>query len=242
MHAMVIGGTAVRIQLKVMALLLAAALYSVAAPAATEFAVPKHRPIKVAFVLSERATVIDFTGPWEVFQDTDGPVPFDLYTVAASRAPIRTSGSENRGLAITPDYTFADAPEPDLIVIGAQSGGAGLSEWLQKLHADDRVILSVCTGAFRVAQAGLLDGLRATTHHDFIDKFSAAYPKVRVERSVRYVRSSPTIYTAGGLTSGIDLALHIVAGYFGREVAKKTADYMEYQGTGWMDPADANKP
>jgi transcriptional regulator GlxA family with amidase domain len=230
----------VTIPLKETVLLLVAVLFSLSALAATELTHPKQGPIKVAFVLSEGATVIDFTGPWEVFQDTDGPVPFDLYTVASSRAPIRTSGTDNRGIAVTPDYTFADAPEPDLIVIGAQSGGAGLSEWLQKLHADDRVILSVCTGAFKVAQAGLLDGLRATTHHDYIDKLSAAFPKVRVERSVRYVRSSPTIYTAGGLTSGIDLALHIVAGYFGPEVAKKTADYMEYQGTGWMDLADAN--
>jgi transcriptional regulator GlxA family with amidase domain len=232
----------VAISLKVTVLLLVAVLFPVVAAATTELATPKRGPIKVAFVLSEQATVIDFTGPWEVFQDTDGPVPFDLYTVASSRAPLRTSGTENRGIAITPDYTFADAPEPDLVVIGAQSGGAGLSEWLQKLHADDRVILSVCTGAFRVAQAGLLDGLRATTHHDFIDRLSVAFPKVRVERSVRYVRSSPTIYTAGGLTSGIDLALHIVEGYFGREVARKTADYMEYQETGWMDSADANKP
>jgi transcriptional regulator GlxA family with amidase domain len=91
----------------------------------------------------------------------------------------------------------------------------------------------VCTGAFRVAQAGLLDGLPATTHHDYLDKFAAEFPKVRIVRSVRYVQSEPTIYTAGGLTSGVDLALHIVEGYFGHEVAQKTADYMEYQGSGW---------
>jgi transcriptional regulator GlxA family with amidase domain len=232
----------VTIQMKKTVLLLVAVLFSLSAQGATELALPKRGPIKVAFVLSDRATVIDFAGPWEVFQDTDGPVPFDLYTVAASRAPIRTSGTSNRGISITPDYTFVDAPEPDLIVIGAQSGGVGLSEWLQKVHADDRVILSVCTGAFKVAGAGLLDGLRATTHHDYVDKLSADFPKVRVERSVRFVRSSPTIYTAGGLTSGIDLALHIVESYFGAEVAKKTADYMEYQGTGWRDRVDASKP
>jgi transcriptional regulator GlxA family with amidase domain len=215
------------------ALFCAGAMLTPHAHAETALTAPTDRPIRVAFVLSEGATVIDFTGPWEVFQDADIPMPFDLYTVASSKAPIRTSGNGKRGISITPDYGFADAPEPDLIVVGAQSGGAGLSAWLQKLHRDKKVIMSVCTGAFRVAQAGLLDGLPATTHHDFVDQFAAQFPKVRVVRSVRYVQSEPTIYTAGGLTSGVDLALHIVEGYFGREVAQKTADYMEYQGSEW---------
>jgi transcriptional regulator GlxA family with amidase domain len=215
------------------ALFCAGAMLTPQAHAETVLTPPASRPIRVAFVLSEGATVIDLTGPWEVFQDADAPMPFDLYTVASSKAPIRTSGNGKRGISITPDYAFADAPEPDLIVVGAQSGGAGLSAWLQKLHRDRKVILSVCTGAFRVAQAGLLDGLPATTHHDFADQFAAQFPKVRTVRSVRYVESDPTIYTAGGLTSGVDLALHIVEEYFGREVAQKTADYMEYQGSGW---------
>ena len=215
------------------ALFCAGAMFTPRAHAETVLTPPTDRPIRVAFVLSEGATVIDFTGPWEVFQDADVPMPFDLYTVASSKAPIRTSGNGKRGISITPDYAFADAPEPDLIVVGAQSGGAGLSAWLQKLHRDRKVILSVCTGAFRGAQAGLLDGLPATTHHDFVDQFAAQFPKVRIVRSVRYVESDPTIYTAGGLTSGVDLALHIVEGYFGREVAQKTADSMEYQGSGW---------
>jgi transcriptional regulator GlxA family with amidase domain len=227
---------AVKLALRITVLLGGLAFFALPVLAAADLTPPKNGPIKVAFVLSEDATVIDFAGPWEVFQDADVPVPFELYTVAPSKALIHTSGTNSHGLSITPDYTFADAPEPDLIVIGAQSGGAGLSEWLQKVHADNRIILSVCTGAFKVARAGLLDGLPATTHHDFTDKLAAAFPKVQVKRSMRYVQSGPTIYTAGGLTSGIDLALHIVEGYFGHDVAQKTADYMEYQGTGWKSP------
>ena len=127
------------------------------------------------------------------------------------------------------------APEPDLIVVGAQSGGAGLSAWLQAnapRWEDNPVgvyrrVPSSAGGSARLAKS-------ATTHHDFIEKFSAEFPTVRVMRSARYVRSSSTIYTAGGLTSGIDLALHIVEGYFGRDVAQKTADYMEYHGSGWQ--------
>src|SRR5580692_168382 len=99
-------------------------------------------PIKVAFVLSDGATVIDFAGPWEVFQDTEATVPFELFTVAPSKAPIHTSGG--RGITVTPDFTFGSAPMPDIVVIGAQRGGPGLSEWLRKIHSDGKVILSVC--------------------------------------------------------------------------------------------------
>jgi putative intracellular protease/amidase len=165
--------------------------------------------------------------------DMDASMPFELYTVAASTAPIHTSGSHHAGMTVTPDYSFADAPMPDIVVIGAQSGGPGLSEWLQKVHAQDRIIMSVCTGAFKVAKAGLFDGLPATTHHAFFDEFSNQFPKVKLVESVRYVQASPTLFSAGGLSSGIDLALHVVDEYYGEAVAQKTADYMEYQGTGW---------
>ena len=93
--------------------------------------------------------------------------------------------------------------------------------------------IPVCTGAFQLAEAGLLDGLAATTHHDFYESFADDYPDVRLERDVRFVEN-PRISTAGGLTSGIDLALRVVARYFGDEVASQTASYMEYSGTGWQ--------
>ena len=206
---------------------------------------PAGRALRVAFVLSPGATVIDFTGPWEVFQDTDtgeNHPAIQLYTVAPSKDPIYSSGNSSHGLKITPDYSFADAPEPDLVVIGAQVGGPGLSEWLRKVNADKKIIMSVCTGAFKVADAGLLDGKYATTHHDFFDKFSQKFPKVQLVRTSRYVQSDPIIYTAGGLTSGIDLALHMVAAYYGEAAAQRTADYMEYQGTAWKTNYRAPAP
>jgi transcriptional regulator GlxA family with amidase domain len=92
--------------------------------------------------------------------------------------------------------------------------------------------MSVCTGAFQLARAGLLDGQRATTHHDFYDRFADEFPQVHLERGLRFVENR-RIATAGGLTSGIDLALHTVERYFGRDVAQWTADYMEYTGTRW---------
>jgi len=203
---------------------------------------PPRGPIHVAFVLSEGATMIDFAGPWEVFQDVhvhgrgstmDEQMPFRLYTVSDSRAPIRISG----GMQVTPDSTFADAPAPDIVVVGAQSGKSKqMLEWLRRATTRSQVVMSVCTGAYKLAMAGLLDGKKAATHHEFWDDFQRRFPKVQLERGVRYVRSDPVVFTAGGLTSGIDLALHVVELYFGREVAQETAAMMEYEGKGWLRP------
>ena len=98
------------------------------------------------------------------------------------------------------------------------------------------VVMSVCTGAFLLAKTGLLSGKAATTHHASYGGLAMAYPDIRVQRGARFVDEGQ-VATAGGLSSGIDLALHVVERYFGREVAKSTAYQMEYQGQGWMDPA-----
>ena len=92
--------------------------------------------------------------------------------------------------------------------------------------------MSVCTGAFQLARAGLLKGIPATTHHDFFDSFAKEFPDVELRRGLRFVDSG-RIATAGGLTSGIDLALHIVSRYFGVETAAATATYMEYSSDAW---------
>ncbi len=209
-------------------------------PAAQHLHAPQGRHIEVAFALSEGAVMIDFAGPWEVFQDAMPPAAngtpemvFDLYTVAPSRAPLHTSGGTRQGMTVTPDFTFADAPAPDVVVVGAQSGGPGLTAWLKKVHAEHALILSVCTGVFRLAETGLLEGKSATTYHQRLQRFANQYPGVAVRSSVRYVQADPLIVTAGGLSSGIDAALHIVELYFGRAVAQATADDMEYQGEGW---------
>ncbi len=188
-------------------------------------------PILVAFVITDQANVIDFTGPWEVFQDAAIPGSdqpgFQLYTVSDKREPVMLTG----GLKVIPDYTFDDAPPPAIIVVGAQRGSERMNAWLRERAPDAKTqaLMSVCTGAFRLAQAGLLDGKRATTHHDFFDEFERRYPRVKLERGARYVQSGPHLYTAGGLTSGIDLALHIVSVNYGTEAARQTAAYMEYR-------------
>jgi transcriptional regulator GlxA family with amidase domain len=196
---------------------------------------PTDGPITVAFAISRGATMIDFAGPWEVFQDvmirTGGNMrhPFNLYTVSDKTEPIEASG----GMKIVPDYTFETAPAPKLVVIPAQAGSTALHAWLRKIVDSTDVTMSVCTGAFQLGRAGLLSGKEATTHHDFFDQFAKAFPDVKLKRGLRFVEG-PKISTAGGLTSGIDLALRVVERYFGRETAEQTAFYMEYQSKGWV--------
>ncbi|MBD8872607.1 DJ-1/PfpI family protein [Rhodanobacter sp. DHB23] len=199
-----------------------------------------QRPIKVAFAISPRVNVMDVAGPWEVFADTSvkdaqgkDVSPYELYTVAANVAPLHSEGANRPGLTITPDYDFTHAPTPDIVVVPAQMGGAELQAWLRKIHAQHVTIMSVCTGAFQVAHAGLLKDKQATTHHWYFGDFAREFPDVKLIKQVRYVQADPATFTAGGLTSGIDLALHMVADHFGPDVAQQTADFMEYLGTGW---------
>jgi len=195
------------------------------------------KKIPVAFVLMEGATMIDFSGPWEVFQDVQiasgekTVQAFELFTVGESKEPVRVSG----GMTIVPDYSFADAPTARVVVVPAERGSPKLLDWLRSREKQSDVLMSVCTGAFQLGRAGLLDGKEATTHHEFYDQFQKAFPKTTLIKGHRYVQSDDVVYTAGGLTSGIDLALHIVEKYYGRDVARKTADYMEYQSKGWIE-------
>jgi transcriptional regulator GlxA family with amidase domain len=199
---------------------------------------PEKGKIPVAFAISEGVTVIDFAGPWEVFQDVhvtgrgssmDEQMPFQLYTVSERTEDITGSG----GLKLVPDYTFDTAPQPKVVVVPAQRGSQALHAWLRKVSVTADVTMSVCTGAFQLGKAGLLSGKSATTHHDFFEQFEKAFPDVSVKRGLRFVENEK-ISTAGGLSSGIDLALRVVDRYFGRDVAQATATYMEYQSKGWI--------
>lgn len=207
---------------------------------------PDKGRIPVAFLLSEGAVVVDFAGPWGVFEYVFPPdaeeQPFQLYTVAESTAPLKVSG----GMTIIPDYSLDNAPQPKVIVVPAiGEPSAALLAWLKQASKGTDLTMSVCNGAFVLAKAGLLSGKEATAHHGAITLFSADYPDIKVKRGVRFVDAG-SVSTAGGLTSGIDLALHVVERYYGREVAEQTATFLEYQGQGWKysnsNVAFAKKP
>jgi putative intracellular protease/amidase/YHS domain-containing protein len=198
---------------------------------------PTSGPIPVAFVISKGAVLIDFAGPWEVFQDADIPghdmmdPAFELYTVAETLDPVTVSG----GMKIVPNYTFQSAPPPKVIVIPAQNGDSNaLLDWIRKASKTADVTFSVCTGALVLAATGLLNGKAATTHHAAYSDLEIKFPDVQVKRGARFVEEG-NLATAGGLTSGMDLALRVVGRYFGTEAIQRTAFQLEYQGQGWMD-------
>jgi putative intracellular protease/amidase/YHS domain-containing protein len=210
------------------------------ATATTSLKPPDKGQIPVAFLISDGAVVIDFCGPWEVFQDVMIPgsreMPFRLYTVAETKKPIRTSG----GMQIVPDYTIQNAPPPKVIVIPAQSEPSpAVLEWIRNASKTTDVTMSVCTGAFVLAKTGLLNGKSATTYHGAFERFAMKFPDVQLKRGARFVENG-NLATAGGLSSGIDLALRVVERFYGRHVAQKTAYDLEYQGQGWMN-SDSNQ-
>ena len=208
-------------------------------PVSNPLTPPAEGSIPVAFPISEGAVIIDFCGPWEVFQDVQlhghKDSPFHLYTVAETKEPILASG----GMEIVPGYTFQTAPAPKVIVIPAQSGAKELMlKWIRTSTKSTDVTMSVCTGAYVLAKTGVLSGKSATTFHRAYEDFAMEFPDIHLKRGARFVEDG-NLASSGGLTSGMDLAFRVVERYFGREVAEETAYNIEYQGRGWTNP-DSN--
>src|SRR5262249_730998 len=163
------------------------------APRPEPLAPPAKGPIPVAFLLSDGAVMIDFAGPWEVFQAVYVPspgatmeeqLPFRLYTVAETTKAITASG----GMKIVPDYDLASAPAPKIIVVPAQGATSeAVLEWMRTSSRTTDVTMSVCTGAFLLAKTGLLSGRSATTHHGSYGLFAMKFPDVRLQRRARFV-------------------------------------------------------
>lgn len=201
--------------------------------------VPPKDGVNVAFLLSDGAVMIDFAGPWEVFHDADvvdrTQPAFNVYTVAERVDPVTFSG----GAKIVPQYALAAAPKPNVVVVPAQSPPtAAIKQWLRATARQADLVMSVCTGAMVLAEAGLLDGHTATTHHSAFATLPMSYPNVTIVRGVRFVDNG-RIATSAGLSAGIDLALHVVARYYGKSAARLTAYDMEYQSNHWLDAGNA---
>jgi transcriptional regulator GlxA family with amidase domain len=201
---------------------------------------PTARSVKpatrnVAIVLYEGVELLDFAGPGEVFSAAanfgavGGQPAFRVYTVATSKAPLTSQGF----LKVLPDFTIDDAPAPDLIVIPGGNSATLTNDtrfmaWARKAFTGAEVSLSVCTGAFVLGKAGLLDGRSATTWFGAIENLRKAVPQATVQEGRRFIDQGPVVTTAG-VSAGIDGALHVVARLLGRDVAERTAQYMEYR-------------
>jgi putative intracellular protease/amidase len=189
-------------------------------------ATPETHRISVAVLLFDGAEIIDYAGPWEAF----GEAGFKIFTVAATTQPVKAVF----GQVIKPDYTFEKSPAADILLVPGGGGvqnatrNAKLIQWVQKNAESSKQVMSVCTGAFILAKAGLLDGLEATTVSHGIDKLAEAAPKTHVVHDQRYVDNGKIITTAG-LSSGIDGAFHLIGKLKGKGVAQSTALGMEYR-------------
>ena len=182
-------------------------------------------PKKVAILIFDGVQIIDYSGPYEVFDDAG----YDVFTVAATKHPVTTAAGD--GMKITPKYTFADAPQADIVVIPgggyeAPSNSAAVA-WIKREHAHDQHTMSVCNGAFTLANTGLLDGLSATTTAGNILRMRRDYPKINVVNDQRVVDNGKIITTAG-LSAGIDGALHVIAVMDGEYAAQSVALGIEY--------------
>jgi transcriptional regulator GlxA family with amidase domain len=156
------------------------------------------------------------------------PDAYELRICAVDPPPLQATG----GITIDTPFRIADAAEADTVVVPAWNGGAlrysPSDEMLQVLrdaHARGARILSVCSGAFALGHAGLLDGRRATTHWMYTDRLAAMFPKANIDPDVLYV-ADDNVMTSAGTAAGIDLCLHLVRMDYGAQVANAFARRM----------------
>lgn len=191
-----------------------------------------NRKRNVAILVFDGAEVLDFAGPFEVFavaSELHDHRLFDVRIVAADERPVTAVN----GMQLSPNSTYATQPAPDVLVI---AGGAGtrqamhdpnLREWVNRSVQGAEVVLSICSAARILAALGLLDGREATTHHEVLSHLAEIAPTAILKPEQRFVDTGK-ITTTGGITAGIDGSFHIVARLLGRQVAERTARYMEY--------------
>jgi len=195
----------------------------------------------IAIVLFDRVEVLDFAGPFEVFSSCgahgEHKGHYNVYTVA-ERNPVIARG----GLSISPSYLFENCPKPDIFLV---PGGGGYTDsgvpfgsrkemdnpimlqWVTKQNETAELVLSVCTGSLILGKAGLLDGLRATTHWKAIDQLKAAAPNTTIVDDKRWVDNGRVISSAG-VSAGIDMSLYVIEKLLGKAVASETARSMQY--------------
>jgi transcriptional regulator GlxA family with amidase domain len=191
----------------------------------------------VGILIFPDVEVLDFAGPFEVFSVTrlseerrrEESSPFDLRLIAEKLQPIMASG----GLRVLPDVDFDNCPSLDILVV---PGGWGtrkeinnkrLISWIAERGKTVKTLTSVCTGSMLLGRAGLLHGLRATTHWRALDWMRDSFPEVTVESSLHVVEDG-RVLTSAGISAGIDMSLRVVARYYGEVVARATARHMEY--------------
>jgi transcriptional regulator GlxA family with amidase domain len=188
---------------------------------------------KIGIVAFNQAEVLDVMGPFEVFSVAgrlSTPAKFQVSLIADNE----TKGVNLRhNLNIQTNYSIFENPEVDLIVVAGgltqdAEKNRDLLSWLKLSHESGKVIASICTGAFILAEAGILTSGDVTTHWEDQEELSRRFPNLQVISDKRWIRNSHA-FTSGGISAGIDLSLHLVEILSSRDHAIKTAKQMEYR-------------
>jgi transcriptional regulator GlxA family with amidase domain len=193
--------------------------------------------MQVAIAAFPRMTALDAIGPYEVFQRVPS---LDLVFVGEKRGEVRT---ENGFLGLTVDATFDEVPAPDVVVVPGGIGtraftdGGPIVDWARATYAGTRFTTSVCTGSLVLAAAGLLDGLTATTHWSALDLLTKLGAEPVTQRVVEHL--DRRLITAAGVSSGIDMAIRLVALLVDETAAKSAQVMIEYDP---QPPFDAGHP
>lgn len=203
--------------------------------------------LTVGIYLFDEVEVLDFAGPFEVFstaarlvQREGGQPPFEVLTLGPADT-VRARA----GLLLTPQHSLQAHPPLDVLimpggVVSAELQRPGLADWLRSQLPQLRVLASICTGAFVLHQAGLLDGREVITHWEDVEDLRAASDAagsgLRLLARQRWVEAAPhgdcRLFTSAGIAAGIDLSLHLVAELVGPELARRTARQMDYDWRG----------
>ncbi len=189
--------------------------------------------MNIGIYLYDNAEVLDFSGPYEVFTTANRVNPngqdFNVFLIAEQATPV----TARAGYRVLPDYSIANHPKLDvLIVVGGvhtdEMHKDGVLEWIKAQEKQVPLIASVCTGAFILAQAGILNQHSVTTHWEDIPDLKQRFPKLKVQENVRWVKDGNRI-SSGGISAGIDMSLFIVSELLGMDIAEATAKQMEFR-------------
>lgn len=188
--------------------------------------------MNVGIYIYDEAEVLDFSGPFEVFSSAARVAKiantFSVFLISETGDTVTARG----GYEVKPRYGFSDHPPIDLLII---VGGVHTVEmkkqvvlrWIKKQSRKAKLVASVCTGAFLLAEAGVLTSQNVTTHWEDISDLRRSYPNLNVIENQRWVDEG-SIITSGGISAGIDMSLHLVSKIHGVELAVKTARQMEF--------------
>ncbi|MFC5475332.1 DJ-1/PfpI family protein [Paraherbaspirillum soli] len=196
--------------------------------------------LSVGILVFDDVEILDFSGPYEVFSTAarvhgrtnghaDAGQLFRCFLVAASMRPIRTRG----GMLVLPDCVLPPVADIDVLLVPGGDvsvirNNDAVIAWIAEQSRSTEIIASVCTGAFLLAKAGVLDGLDVTTHWEDLDELQSSFPKLTLQRDVAWVDCGKVL-TSGGISAGVDMSLHLVARLAGRPLATATAKQMEYR-------------